>query len=393
MTPPSAPAPRRLRRSRTDRIGAGVAGGLGAYFGVDAVLFRVLFATAAFFGGAGVLAYLLAWAAIPEQDTERAAIDGWVAALRRRRVPFWAIVTAGAFLLWLVAFSWWAPGPFVPVIVVVLIVVAIASHRARPDEPPAPVSLSKTQAAAPPSDAPTESVATPADPTAQASPAWVNQTRAWINESRELRRERRRRTTPVRIATLVTFVLTMVVLGLVDAAHGIAFATYFWFALAILGAGFLASVVLRRTTWSVLALLIPVAIGTIAFAGSPVSLRDGIGQKQWQPTTAPASSYSLAFGQGVLDLRSTPVPTTAQTVRVDVGAGQVKVIVPRNRNVIVEGNVHFGTIEVDGRRYDNGFRSHGINVSRTIQPPADAVGAPLTIDVHLADGDISLLHR
>ena len=100
MTPPPAPtpSPRRLRRSRSDRIGAGVAGGLGEYFGVDPVLFRVLFATAAFFGGAGVLGYLLAWAAIPDEGTERAAIDGWVTLVagapravladhHRRRVP------------------------------------------------------------------------------------------------------------------------------------------------------------------------------------------------------------------------------------------------------------------------------------------------------------------
>src|SRR6476469_6670927 len=129
MTTPLPPAPqpptRRLRRSRTDRIGAGVAGGLGEYFGIDPVIFRVLFATAAFFGGAGVLAYLLAWAAIPEAGTERAPIDGWVTALRTRRVPVWAIAVAAGRLLWLVAFSWWAPGPFVPLIAVVIVLVVV----------------------------------------------------------------------------------------------------------------------------------------------------------------------------------------------------------------------------------------------------------------------------
>ena len=88
--PPPPPTARRLRRSRTDRVGAGVASGLGDYFGLDPVLFRVLFATSAFFGGAGILAYLLAWAAIPEEGTEHAPIDGWIGALRRRRVPVWA---------------------------------------------------------------------------------------------------------------------------------------------------------------------------------------------------------------------------------------------------------------------------------------------------------------
>src|SRR3954470_8985209 len=86
---PPASGHRLLRRSRTDRVGAGVAGGLGEYFGVDPVLFRVLFATAAFFGGAGILAYLLAWAAIPEAGTDHARIDDWIGALRRHRVPIW----------------------------------------------------------------------------------------------------------------------------------------------------------------------------------------------------------------------------------------------------------------------------------------------------------------
>src|SRR4051812_49740462 len=84
---PPASGRRLLRRTRTDRVAAGVSSGLGDYFGVDPVLFRVLFATSAFFGGAGILAYLLAWAAIPDEGTERAPIDGWIAALRRRRFP------------------------------------------------------------------------------------------------------------------------------------------------------------------------------------------------------------------------------------------------------------------------------------------------------------------
>src|SRR5690348_12773724 len=106
------PAPRPpLRRSSTNRVLAGVSGGLGEYFGVDPVLFRVLFATSAFFGGAGILAYVLAWIAIPEAGTTHAAVDRWIGALRRRRVPFWLVAILGTFVFWAVAFSWWAPGP------------------------------------------------------------------------------------------------------------------------------------------------------------------------------------------------------------------------------------------------------------------------------------------
>src|SRR3954470_24383605 len=118
---------RLLRRSRTDRVAAGVAGGLGEYFGVDPVLFRVLFATSAFFGGGGILAYVLAWAAIPEEGTAHAPIDGWVASLRARRVPVWAVVIVGGLVLWAAAFSWWAPGPTFPLVaLVVLLIVFLA---------------------------------------------------------------------------------------------------------------------------------------------------------------------------------------------------------------------------------------------------------------------------
>src|SRR3954452_558248 len=114
--PPPASGQRLLRRNRTNRVAAGVSSGLGEYFGVDPVLFRVLFATAAFFGGAGILAYLLAWAAIPESGTAHAPIDAFIAWVRRRRVPMWIVAFVAGLFIWAVAFSWWSPGPFFPVI-------------------------------------------------------------------------------------------------------------------------------------------------------------------------------------------------------------------------------------------------------------------------------------
>ena len=119
-------------------MAAGVSGGLGRYFGVDPVLFRVLFATSAFFGGAGLLAYLLAWVAIPDEGTQHAAVDRWIHGLRRRRVPVWAVVIVAAVVLWIAAFSWWAPGPFFPVMIAVIVLVALFGRRGRSvDAPPA----------------------------------------------------------------------------------------------------------------------------------------------------------------------------------------------------------------------------------------------------------------
>ncbi|MGC8874311.1 MAG: PspC domain-containing protein [Chloroflexia bacterium] len=60
---------RRLYRSRSDRMIAGVCGGLARYLGVDPTLVRVIFALASLFflGLGGVLAYLILWAVIPEE--------------------------------------------------------------------------------------------------------------------------------------------------------------------------------------------------------------------------------------------------------------------------------------------------------------------------------------
>src|SRR5689334_10465631 len=65
------PPPRRLTRPRDDRLIAGVCSGLGRYFNVDPVLFRVAAVALILFGGAGVLLYLAAIFLIPNEGEER----------------------------------------------------------------------------------------------------------------------------------------------------------------------------------------------------------------------------------------------------------------------------------------------------------------------------------
>jgi phage shock protein C len=57
-----------LVRSRQGRMVAGICAGIAEYFGVDVTLVRVIVAAIAVItGGAGVLAYLVAWAIIPDE--------------------------------------------------------------------------------------------------------------------------------------------------------------------------------------------------------------------------------------------------------------------------------------------------------------------------------------
>jgi phage shock protein PspC (stress-responsive transcriptional regulator)/FtsH-binding integral membrane protein len=379
-----------LRRSRADRVGAGVAGGLGRYFNVDPVLFRVLFAVAAFFGGAGVLAYVIAWAAIPEEGAVNAPVDRIVGELRRRHVPIWLVGAIGAIVLWAVAFSWWAPGPFFPVMIVVILLVAVFGHRGR---------MARREDAATPDGTATVSLEkeAPADPNA---PEWVSSTRAWIVEAKQASRDRRRRAFPVRIGVLATLVVTLTILGIADATSGIRLPVYFWVTGGIVAVGLLIGLALRRTPWSMLPLLVPALAGTIAFGNTHASLHDGVGQSDWTPTSVSQlkADYRLAFGKGTLDLRSIGTVSDARNVDITMGAGQVKILLPPTMNATVHANVRIGEIDVDGDTVadtagGNFHRVHGYDIDHTVVPPIGATGPAVTITVHLADGNVTVNHQ
>jgi phage shock protein PspC (stress-responsive transcriptional regulator) len=57
-----------LYRSKSDAIIGGVAGGLGASVGIASIVIRIAWILFTLAGGDGVLAYLLAWAIIPDED-------------------------------------------------------------------------------------------------------------------------------------------------------------------------------------------------------------------------------------------------------------------------------------------------------------------------------------
>ena len=75
----AAQVPSKLYRSRSQKMIAGVSGGLGEYFDVDPVLIRLLFVVTTFISGAGILAYIVLWIVVPFEGDEGPRFD----ALRR----------------------------------------------------------------------------------------------------------------------------------------------------------------------------------------------------------------------------------------------------------------------------------------------------------------------
>ena len=60
---------RPLRRSRSNRMIAGVVGGIAQYFGIDPTLARVLYVVGSIVSAAfpGILVYAIMWAIVPEE--------------------------------------------------------------------------------------------------------------------------------------------------------------------------------------------------------------------------------------------------------------------------------------------------------------------------------------
>lgn len=124
MTPTT---PNRFLRSRDDRILAGVAGGLGRAFGVDAVIFRIALAALVLAGGFGLLVYVIALLVVPADDgagNPAPRRDTW------QRIAVVSAVGTGAVILgglvfWCAAWAT-AAGAGVAVAVVVLALGAAA---------------------------------------------------------------------------------------------------------------------------------------------------------------------------------------------------------------------------------------------------------------------------
>jgi phage shock protein PspC (stress-responsive transcriptional regulator) len=142
------PQPRRLLRSTGDRVIAGVAGGLGRYFGVDPVVFRIGFALSLFFGGLGALAYLLLAVFVPtDGDPDRAQRLGarlrglgiWrgLGLVAIAIVAFFGLSALAAVAAFAVGLGWGVPVAIVIIAIGALLAIASLRGGARWLIPPA----------------------------------------------------------------------------------------------------------------------------------------------------------------------------------------------------------------------------------------------------------------
>lgn len=130
---------KKLYRSRTDRMVAGICGGIANYFNIDPVIVRVIWLLA-IFGGAGIIIYIIAWIIIPEntvsESQEKMVESGLIAKSNKRTSELFGylLIILGGVLLIEKIYPWWQVEKYWPVLIIILGLVIIFSEVWRKDE-------------------------------------------------------------------------------------------------------------------------------------------------------------------------------------------------------------------------------------------------------------------
>jgi phage shock protein PspC (stress-responsive transcriptional regulator) len=289
---PGPDAQRRLTRSTTEKHIGGVAGGLGRYFGIDPVIFRVGFGAATLVSGIGLIAYLALVAFLPKDDGEPAWVEGRSRATTIGLTALLAIIavttlSGPAFFL--------GPGIFG---VAALTVVGLVLYRIFGGE---------------------------------------------IGDD------------PARAIARATLALLAMAAAL-GAATGVGFIAAIGGGTAvaviaiIAGLGLVAAGLLGGPRWLILpvtVLVLPLAV----VSASDINLQGGVGDRSYRPTSVAQlrPEYRLGVGQMDLDLRSISLPPGQTEVRVSIGMGEAHVRVPSDACVSTTAQIIAGAADLPDR--------------------------------------------
>lgn len=149
---------RRLTRSRTNRVFAGICGGMGEYLDVDPTVIRVLWIVLSLLGGSGIILYILAYLIIPDSPagaTGTTPAAGHAFASVGYVIGVFLVVMGVAILFDnLEIFSWrhwWhLSEDFLLPTVIIIAGVALILRRRAPDVPASPPPKGSTKQSPPP---------------------------------------------------------------------------------------------------------------------------------------------------------------------------------------------------------------------------------------------------
>ena len=330
------PSVRKLTRSSTDKLIGGVAGGLGRYFGVDPILFRIAFVVLVFAGGAGVLAYIALLAFVPADDGTSPLGRGSAANV------------AGVIVLVILALVVFGPPAFFlgPVLVPVAIVLGLG------------VLL-------------------------------------WRAAGGEFRTsDPGKMAARVALAALIGIAAIGAFAGVFLLA-AIGGGTVMAILAIVAGMALVVSAFAGGARWLIapaLVLVLPLAI----VAAADVDIDGGAGERRYRPVDVSElrPDYRLGMGELVVDMRDVQLPQGTTEMHVEVGLGHAVVRVPEDACVTSDVEIGVGQANV----LDRG--SGGFDVAFTQAASATSTSPRLHLDgevgigaFEVVRGDEPLLHR
>ncbi|WP_327361875.1 PspC domain-containing protein [Streptomyces sp. NBC_01296] len=401
-----------LRRSKRDKVLAGVCGGLGRYFDLDPAIFRIVLGVLAVTGGVGLIFYGFAWLLLPvegEDDSEaKKLLTGRVEGATLAAV-FAALVGCALFL------SMLDNGGLAVFSVLVILALGGASYWSQRRRAAA-APEAEPQAAHRPGPPETQAPPVPGAPSWWRDPLVKDGTTGPVgttgylwgpDDSAEAAADTaggKAAAAPERPAAPKVprggiggrvFVLALLAGGAATASvwqgstlsHALQIGLAS--ALAVFGLGLAVSSVKGRTGFGTV-LLAMITAGLLAGASAlPREIGTDWKAVAWRPAAVADVKplYTAGTGLATLDLSRLDVPKgTTLTVRAGVEAGRLKVIVPREVTAQADVSVKLGDIRLPGdTSQDVRIKSGGETQQATLKPPA-GTEAGGTIELHLNAG-------
>ena len=379
------------RRSRSDRMIAGVCGGVGRALNIDPVLIRVVIAVLTIAGGAGIPIYIAAWLLMPEEGADSTPAQDMFGRRARPDHPWlWPVVIAiGIFCavgissslkIWPFSF----PGPLIAVIAIWFFLARRKNQRrqmhehshwgghwsdqaptatpagttppAGPSYPAGPASSATQSPPDRPQDRPQDSATVSAEPAAAGESVWTEDDPLGLyvdDEPAPAPTSAAARPAPYRRNPWVKPVVTLAAAAAIGIAllAGAALPMALAIGLLTLGAGMLLGAFAGRTRGlMLLALPLALAVG----ATSTFTTIPDFGDLQVAPTgpIGPANpAYEIGVGSMRIDLTKATFQPGA-TVRAHAEVGEITLVLPPNVDVVGKAAAHVGELNVFGQRTD-----------------------------------------
>ena len=324
------PEPRRLVRMQEGRVLGGVCAGLGRYFNLDPIIFRIGAVVLTLAGGAGVLAYLAAWLLIPSEDA-----SGEPAAGRNR----WLVIGGVVVLLCL---SW----PFL--LGGGLIVAGLGIPLA---------FLVATGVLV----------------------WWFVSGEGPAGDAGQVARG-------AALGLGILLVCGVIAFG---GAWAAAAGGETVVAIAVIAAG--AAILIGAFVRPVRLLVLPaiaLALSAGAVSAADIDLDGGVGDRDYSPSSAAdlRDTFQLGMGELVIDLRNTDLPPGDVRVGVDLGVGDARVIVPSDVCVATDANVGVGDVQTLDHH------NSGVDVDVEDRPDAPPRTTRLLVKADIGVGSLRIQH-